>query len=329
MLLNVCFYHCITSFCLMCALSSLTASVLAAPQWYAPLHKPVHEITFHVDIPNPARVAKAQQIETFKMDGLTGNRAHIPEMVEALKESQPIEKQYTAWLALSRLGATEAVPAMNAALKLVYYSPNYMRGEFARACRARLLAETEATPHAMAVRFFREAGQTPEQINNAALNTMHEIQDAPRTHVTPKDIYKERRSVELLVDMIYHGPATALLADPLVKRVDFRLWSGADHKLLLAPLTPDQQRQKLVDTLANSSEINDTFDCGQLLIDLGRPEAIKLMTAKLQDVLQDQAMYPPGANMKLSLALSTAGDTSQKNLYGIDKFEIHQFRYDY
>lgn len=322
--LNAPLYHCVASYCLTCAVLSLPLSVLAAPLWHASLYKPVQEITFHLDIPNQERVAKAQQIETFKMDGLTGNRAHIPEMIEALKVLQPIEKQYTAWMALSRLGAIEAVPAMNAALKLVYYSPNTELGEFARACRARLLAETEATPHAMAARFFQEFGETPTQMNAILKKYGH---DAATDTGGGGVRWREWRGEGLLADMIYHGLAAALLADPLVKKVDFGLNECGDTllKIELSLLTPDQQREKLIDDLAHHGE---PILQGQLLIDLGRPEVIKLLTAKLQDVMQNRTMYPLGASSNLSYVLFKAGDTSQPNLYGLDKFEIHQFRHD-
>lgn len=316
------------SFACCAVLSTYAAQVPPDPLSPAPLNSiesAPRPRSFVPDLPDPQRVARAQQIETFKMDGLTGNTTHIPDMIAALKETEPIEKQYTAWLALSRLGAVAAVPAMNASLKLVYYSPNTDLGEFARACRARLLAQTESMPHAMAVRYFQEIGETPEQLNTAVEQHIHKMHEAPITHIMPQAIYKDRYAVEELADMIYHGPAAELLADPLIAQVDFSLCPDADYKIKLALLTPEQQRKQLVEWLAEYQETRtantvlikeeDTFAIGQLLIDLGRPEAMEAITDKLEEVDKNNQSYKPKTYWKLLFVLYVCGDHYQSPIW--------------
>ena len=284
------------------------------------------------DAPYPERVAKAQLIETFKMDGLTGNRAHIADMIMALKEPTGMlegpSNEYAAWLALSRLGATEAIPAMDAALKRPYYSPNTKVGEFAHACRARLLAETEATPHGMALRYFKELGETPKQIDATVAKS--DQQEAAHPDISVPLSWKVLRAKELLADMIYHGPAAELLSDSLVKQIDFKRkysWNSA-LKIDLALLTPDQQCQKLIELLGRSNAIGEGVASDQLLIDLGRPKAIELLTDKLKDVKDNPSQYPTRAARNLSYFLYMAGDTSQEP-NGFDKYEIRQLLTDY
>ena len=243
------------------------------------------EKELHAYRPDPKRIAMFQRTEQFKRDGLSGDRTQIPQMIACLDEKEHTAEKFTVWLALSRLGAVEAVPVMDAALKRAFYSPDTYLGEFARAARARLLAETEPTPHTQAARFFQEIGETPEHLSGALEKQRQENTVHP---VTGQVLWKETADLDMLADMIYHGPGADLLADPLLAPVEFRLSPDADYKVSLALLAPDQQRQKLIGWLMTDS---DAFAPGQLLLDLGRPEAVAAITAKLQELDLDDAAY--------------------------------------
>jgi len=132
-----------------------------------PLIKPHFELTPLTPAPPDTReLDRIRKTEIFKMDGLTGNRADIPAMIATINEKgwSPSANEFTTMLALARLGATEAIPA----IEKYCPNPNYYLEEwaaFAYAARARILAETENSPHAQVVRFFKEIGETPDQIN--------------------------------------------------------------------------------------------------------------------------------------------------------------------
>lgn len=268
--------------------AQVTAPVQLSPQTQSSNTKMIlpHGLSYSTILPDPKRIAMFQQIEQFKLDGLSGNRTRIPEMIIALKDTEPIEKQTEAWFTLARLGAVEAVPIMDGALKQVFLSPNTEQGEFTRASRARLLAETEATPHAQAIRFFQEIGETPTQLS-ATLQKQHQEQNL-RLRVTSQPLWKEMAALNMLADMIYHGPAAELLADPFLAPVDFGLSPEAYYKVQIAQLAPQQQRQKLIGWLVTDPY---PYAPGQLLIDLGRSEAIEAITAKLQELDQNDAAY--------------------------------------
>jgi len=313
----------------------------ASPQSGVPVN-PVSDQAFSLSPLDPKLVSHFRQIEEFKVDGLTGNRAHIQDMIDAINDNQ---FQSEPWLSLSRLGAVEALPTMDAKFKTLGFTLSASTCAFEFACRARLVAQAEASPHAMAVRFFQEIGETPEQLNAALANFYQNQTDHP--NVMPGQYpFKEWRSEELLADMIYHGPSAALLADPLISKVDFHSIDGttARLKLELALLTPEMQRQKLVDELAKGLE---WLDCGQLLLDLGRPEAIEALKTKLDYLDKNYNSIGKGIDRQILLmhfrfALFICGDHYQSpiwktlvNYHGIKSVAVsipqeqNQFRTDY
>jgi len=153
---------------------------------------------------------------------------------------------------------------------------------FALAARAQLLAQEEQTPHAQIVRFFQELGETPEQVT-AALKKYNGDGIYP---------IKERYAEEQLAEMIYHGPTFALLADPLVAQFDFSRCSAAAIKVEMAQLSPEQQRQTLIERLAHTKwDADDEWDMMQILVDLNHEQTAQEVTAKLQEMGRDSKSY--------------------------------------
>ena len=250
---------------------------------------------------------KAQTLDTYHQIGLNGDKSQIAPLIQALKP-----KSFSGYsiilLTLARLGATEAIPALDA---LVPSNPvNYTAGDkLIRITRARILAETEVTPHAQAARFFQEIGETPEQVTSV----MQKYINDERAH-SPKivDPFQEELAEEQLADMIYHGSAQELLADPLISQINFNLWPPARIKIEMAQLSHDQQRQTLVDRLANAKiYTGDDTSEGQILIDLGHEQAVQAVSAKLQVMDADSKSYAPDGFNALFTVLYACQDTDQ------------------
>src|SRR5262249_33607760 len=116
--------------------------------------------------------------------GVHGDRSQIPQMIQALKKSHPTY-YVTALRALARLGATQALPDIAAALEKNGASGDSLHA-LGQVTRARLLVEADggaqvkqaqaeasgavsdaekAQAQAKVERFLKEINLTPEQIN--------------------------------------------------------------------------------------------------------------------------------------------------------------------
>lgn len=259
--------------------------------------------------PDIKQLERIRKTEIFKMDGLMGNRADIPAMIATIKEmdSVPSANQGTTMLALARLGATEAIPAIDKHCPSPVYQDEGQ--SFAYAARARLLAETESSPHAQAVRFFKEIGETPNQMNTII---SHPSQQGSSSASKSKAPCKETYAEEELADMIYHGDAVNLLADPLVSQIDFKYSFKAYYKIQLALMTPEEQRQYLINRIIQERYF---VWVGQLLIDLGRPQAMEVIAAKLEDMDNNPDEYNPEGYKNLLTVLYVCGDHYQSPIW--------------
>jgi len=112
--------------------------------------------------------------------------------------------------------------------------------------------------------------------------------------------------------MIYHGDAAHLLADPLVSQVDFKADPNAWDKVHLALLSPDMQRQYLVNRISSGEYY---FFTGQLLIDLGRPQAIEAISAKLAEMDSNPEDYNSKGYSNLLIVLYVCGDHYQSPIW--------------
>ena len=247
-------------------------------------------------------------LEAYHQMGLRGDRSQITPMIHALQADPFSYSSSIIMLALARLGATEAVPTLD---DLVPHDPkkDLDRHKFIRAIRARILAETEPTPQAQAARFFQEIGKTPGQISAAVTKAMIPSPSVLSSSAAEPYPRQEVCAEEQLADMIYHGPTQALLADPLVKQIDFSRSYETGLKVEMAQLSPEEQRHALVERLANSDQAK-LYE-SQLLIDLGHAEAVQEVSAKLAEMGADSKSYPKEGFYNLFLVLCTCQDIDQ------------------
>jgi hypothetical protein len=277
----------------------------------AKLMKPTLIVSsFVIPASDPKHLLWQQQVETFILAGLTRDHSQIPNMFQSLKTDYQPAMTETITLALARMGAVEALPAIDdllahgyvvGSLKVRMSEPT---AQFVRAARARLLAETEATPHAQVVRFFQEIGETPVQMN-AVIQKFEQKQNDSASQILPEDPYREETAEDELADMIYHGSAVEMLGDPYIGIVDFSHQPYAALKIKIALLTPEEQRRYLIDALSHSDHYSFN-DAGQLLLELGRPEAVVAITTKLEEMDADRKNYEPDGFRQLFCVLYLA-----------------------
>jgi len=233
---------------------------------------------------------RAQTLASYHESGLSGDRTEVPSLVHSLQTHNATDVRKTLLMTLARLGAVDALPAVDDIVRSERGSETHI-DSFARAARAYLLAQTEPTPHERSARFFRELGETPNQLNAALQKHVDAVRSRSETWVSTFPFY-EADAMEDLADLVYRGPTDEFLADPLVSQVNFNLWFDAQIKVEMARLTPEQQRQTLVDRLAQSRRYDsDEWHEAQILIDLGHEQAVQVVTAKLQEMEGDSKSY--------------------------------------
>ena len=260
-----------------------------------------------------------QMVQDYHSFGLSGDRSHVAEMLPVLKVYGHYYLKGTVLLALARMGATEALPDVEATT-LLPSANGFLPSDsgfpvLISATRARILAQTEPTAHAQAVRYFQEIGETPVQLNSTLRKYEASLPLVPTTsaHVLPfpnKEVVEE----EQLADMIYHGPSQELLADPLMSQVDFGLWYSPRLKIEMARLTPEQQRQTLVGRIAQARQYSIIErQEAQVLIDLGYEQAVQAVTAKLQEMDADPKSYSPNGFLGLFNVLYASEDSTHSS----------------
>jgi len=258
-----------------------------------------------------------QMVHDYHSFGLSGDRSHVAEMLPVLKADGHYYLKGTVLLALARMGATEALPDVEAT-RLLPSDTDF--AALVRATRARLLAQTEPTAHAQAARYFQEIGQMPEQLNTALQKYSTDMKQGLYSSTYPT---KEVEEGEELADMIYHGPSQELLADPLIAQIDFRLYPGPALKIEMARLTPEQQRKTLVERLstARGYDVTERQEA-QMLIDLGPEQAAQAATTKLQEMDASPKIYPPNAFLGLFNVLYASEDSAHSSPVW-DHFQKH------
>jgi hypothetical protein len=262
----------------------------------------------YADLLRPLGDKTAQQIEKYRKEALSSDASHVAEMIEKLQKDDHPDSRTTILRALARMGAVEALPAIN---EIIAKDPGIAR--FAQAARIRLLAETESTPQAKVTRFFKELGESPAQFNAVTRTYNKDMMTNPIVVPYPM----ERHALEELADMLYHGSYTALMAQPQMAQVDFTLDADADQKFLLAPLPVPQRRTKLVEELSHENWRNQHET--QLLLELGRKEAGEAALTKLEEMDGDRTTYKPGGFLNMLEVLYASGDHYQSPIW--DKFK--------
>lgn len=255
---------------------------------------------------------RVQTLEGYQKAGLDGESTQVPTMIHALQTHDAADVQKLLLLTLARLGATDALPAINAVIQNKHH-PRV--AQFAQAARVRLLAQAEATPQAKVERFFQELGENPAQFN-AALQDYRARYLADPCTPTPT----EMDDLEELADMMYYDSSVAEIIKTLATPIDFNADVNASIKSKLALLMTAQRRVSLVDDLAHVVQPTDFKE--YLLLNLGRDEAHQAAEAKLQEMDSDSKSYTPaGFSVLLDLLYLTDDDAHPSPLW--DHFRRH------
>ena len=250
--------------------------------------------------------------------GLRADRTRIPDLIAILQE-KPTPTRFlmeTTLLSLAQLGATDALPALNALTQsgkgqdgkdLV--EPNVVHA--AIAARARLIAEAAAGPDTGSLaqakvklnRFYSELGETPVDLN-AALRVYPLAQKAfdvpPRN---PVELYAMRQ----LADMAYRSAYRGFTSLPRMLQVNFVLDPRSALKVRLARLSNAERASWLVQDLSTKSVVTDPEQAEiQLAGELGTT-ASAIAGAKLQEMDQNHTKYGRAAFNALFGVLSVSG----------------------
>lgn len=214
-----------------------------------------------------------------RLAGLRGDRTQIPAMIVALK-NPPHDAYYKVTLhALAQLGATDALHTINALIDTSLVEHDLDLNSFARAARARLVAENSAKDvkpkaaqaAAKVERFYVELGTTPADLNASISVSHYAVQHWDAADFAPSlswQVYAMRE----LADMVYQGPYADYASLPGVARVKFSLDDMAALKVRVAALTPGQRITTLMEDLSHrkvwGKDANNNL---QLLADVGPP----------------------------------------------------------
>lgn len=203
----------------------------------------------------PINPDEERQINAMRPAGLHGDRSQIPVMIavlEAPSHPHPLVMK-TALHALSRLGATEAVPAIDT---LISNEGNSDVGNYARIAKARLLAEsstkgvTNSSTRAAAKmdRFYKETELTSAALNSA-IERYH--QHLHEKRIGNADSLNEVYAMREIADMVYEGVFKDYHALAGVSQINFQLDLPSSLKMWLAPLAQRDRVDALIQDLSH------------------------------------------------------------------------------
>ena len=207
------------------------------------------------------------RIEGFRQMGLQRDASNTAAMIDALKNPPHLGYTYTTINALAQLGATEALPVID----------TYIQEEadadtggdlsvFSKVAKARLLAESEAklipdtgtASEAKVRRFYRELGMTPADLNADLVTYYHPVpkQQGVGRFVTPvADVATAHPigvyAVRELADIVYHGSYRNFMSLPDITQVNFSGDYPSALKVRLAPLSPPERLNTMIQELAH------------------------------------------------------------------------------
>lgn len=264
-------------------------------------------------LPTPVVNPKdAKQIAAMRAAGLHSDPTYIGNMVKALTNPPHPDYKKTALHALARLGAVEALPAIDATI----LNSDADTKSYARVARARLVAEDEAKSVADTAkasvklnRFYQELGLTPEGVNEGVLQ--HYVRGGTSDGPQPVEVYAMRE----IADMIYQGPYKNFVALPVASQVSFQNDYPSALKVSLSSLNSSARVQKLVQELAQKSTLgtNDYYDM-QLAADEGI-SASQAVATQLHVMDANRNQYTPEGFTALLQVLHGIGDKEQAPLF--------------
>lgn len=206
--------------------------------------------------------------------GFAGDHTDVPALVASFQTLSSPFFYREPLNALARLGAVEALPAVDAVIEA---DRDQDTTNFAVAARARLVAEDAVSglpsgpaKAAKVARFYKELGLTPADLNKAeAWFQPQRLQRLPSGSPVPAPIGAD--AVQQLADMVYRGNYADYAALPGVSQVDFGPDYGAALKMRLAPLSQQQRISTMIQELANKTtwSLLDNLET-QLLVDEGK-----------------------------------------------------------
>ena len=271
--------------------------------------------------PGEFRMHDEERLRSARQAGLRADRTHVPDLIAILQE-KPTPTRFlmeTTLHSLAQLGATDALPALNALTQsgkgqdgkgLV--EPNVVNA--ARAARARLVAEAAAGPdtgspvqaQAKLDHFYSELGETPTDLNAALQAYTKEAAKPGGADIAPK-YPVELYAVRQLADIAYRSAYKGFTNLPGMSQVNFALDARSALKVRLAPLSDAERASWLVQDLSTKAVVTDPEQAEiQLAGELGTT-ASAIAGAKLQEMDQNHTKYGRAAFNALFGVLSVSG----------------------
>ena len=261
--------------------------------------------------PQPS-AKEADGMAALHQAGLNRDRAHLPALLAALqKPDDPIKRSYAfvALHALARMGATEALPAIDS---LTSTSHDISLVNFAAAAKARLLAESgaqavkdpQARARAKLATLYQQTKLTPDALTQDAKYYQAHIGNPGEP--VPLGVCLMREAADVLYQ---EGVASSAVeaAPP-----DYSLDPASALKAQMAPLSPKGRTAALVEQLANLKKyLPSEFYTVQLLADMGMT-AEQAIDNKIVDMDSHQEEYTVGF-IALFDVLRCIGDSSQSS----------------
>lgn len=289
-----------------------------------------------------AEIVSVSQKEGFELarwrsEALRGDRTHIPQMIAKLREQPNPLYIYTALHALARLGATEALPDIEALLTT--YRPSDDMSAYIRASIARLQTEAgrdadtaalatfdaltparrasvQARSRAKVEQFLALAGIAPQEIGTAmsayTQRKTQVLQKGRREEVRPPQEYFLLHEV---ADILYQSHIPGTQARQAFPDLDFAADPGSEFKAKLAGMSHKERIAWLVNDLAQKKiwKGADYLYEIQLAVDEGL-DASNAAAAKLKEMDGQRTKYPANGFSGLLYILDGVGDKTQTPL---------------
>jgi hypothetical protein len=279
------------------------------------------------------RIHDEIRLKSTRQVGLEMEQTRIPDLIAILQEN-PTPTRFlmeTTLLSVAQLGATKALPAINALAQSdknqnskVLVNPNIVHA--AIAARARLIAEADSGPddgsltqaQAKLNIFYSELGETPADLNAALLTYNKEAAKPNGADVAPS-YPTELYAVRMLADMAYRSAFKGFTKLPGMAEVDFSQDPRSALKVRLAPLSDSERAAWLVEDLSHKTALTETEDAEiQLAGELGTL-ASAAAASKLQEMERDHAEYGRAAFNALFGALTVSGGSQKMLLKHFEK----------
>ena len=223
--------------------------------------------------------------------GIENDHTQIPFLVATLQHPSGWQPTFAALHSLAQLGATKALPTINA---LIQKNQDDGTIKFARVARARLIAEssTKKIPNvnkraeAELNRFLTELQLTSKQLSTTLESQgKAALQRSPSTSV---EVYALRE----VADMIYLKHDLALSRHAKDLGIPFDVDDPAAEKMRLAQLSRKDRLNMLLEELATARALTPyIFYTTQLAVDEGLP-ASRLAGEKLKYMQTHREQYP-------------------------------------